>query len=313
MSSRTRLLAFEYVCGGGFGEDPPPAELLRQGRAMLGAVLAGSAAAAVYTLADARFAEGLPGRVEAVPPGACWRDAWRRELARCDAALAIAPEEDGALAGLVEDAVAAGRRSVNCSPAAVRLGGDKLAFSARLRAAGLPAAATAAWDPARPAPWPDGVVKPRCGAGGEDAHRVGRGGEPPPALDPARGWVFEPWVEGRALSLSLLASADVLELLSCNAIECGADGGRLEVGEPEVGAADGWPGLRAAASALLPELAAAAPGLRGYVGVDGVWDGRRLTVLELNPRLTLSYAGLAARLGPAALLERTLAAAGAAG
>ena len=133
------------------------------------------------------------------------------------------------------------------------------------------------------------------------------------ALDPARRWVFEPWLGGRALSLSLLASADGLELLSCNAIGCRADGGRLAVGAPEVGAADGWPGLRRAALELLPELAAAVPGLRGYVGVDGVWDGRRLTVLELNPRLTLAYAGLAERLGAAELLRRTLAAAGAGG
>ena len=307
-----RLLAFEYVCGGGCGA-APPAALRRHGRAMLAAALAGADAAEVYTLADARFAAGLPGRVELVPPETDWRAAWRRELARCDAALAIAPEEDGALAGLVEDARRAGRVSVNCLPAAVRLAGDKLAFSARLRAAGLPAAATEAWDPARPPPWPDGVVKPRCGAGGEDAHRVGGNGRAAPALDPARRWVFEPWLEGRALSLSLLASADGLELLSCNAIACRADGGRLEVGEPEVGAADGWPGLRAAARELLPQLAAAVPGLRGYVGVDGVWDGRRLTVLELNPRLTLAYAGLAARLGPAALLRRALAAAGAGG
>lgn len=307
-----RLLAFEYVCGGGLGGAPPP-ELLRQGRAMLAAALAGAGAAAVYTVADARFAAGLPGRVEAAPPGADWRAAWRRELGRCDAALAIAPEEDGALAGLVEDARAAGRFSANCEPAAIRLAGDKLAFSARLRAAGLPAAATEAWDPARPAPWPDGVVKPRCGAGGEDAHRVGRNGAAPPALDPARRWVFEPWLSGRALSLSLLAAADGLELLSCNAIGCRADGGRLAVGAPEVGAADGWPGLRRAALELLPELAAAVPGLRGYVGIDGVWDGRRLTVLELNPRLTLAYAGLAEHLGAAELLRRTLAAAGAGG
>ena len=308
-----RLLAFEYVCGGGFGDDEPPAGLLRQGRAMLAAALAGSAATEVYTLADARYADGLPGRVEVAPRGTSWRDAWRRELARCDTALAVAPEEDDRLAGLVEDARAAGRPSVNCEPETIRLAGDKLAFSARLRAAGLPAAATEVWDPARPEPWPDGVVKPRCGAGGEDMHRVGRNGRAAPALDPARSWVFEPWVDGRPLSLSLLASADGLELLSCNAIRCRADGGRLEVGEPAVGAADGWPGLREAAAELLPALAAAVPGLRGYVGLDGVWDGRRLTVLELNPRLTLSYAGLAERLGPAALLGRALAAAGAGG
>ena len=45
-------------------------------------------------------------------------------------------------------------------------------------------------------------------------------------------------------------------------------------------------------------IAAAIPGLRGFVGVDFVLgvDGRA-TVLEVNPRLTSAYVGLSARLG----------------
>ena len=39
---------------------------------------------------------------------------------------------------------------------------------------------------------------------------------------------------------------------------------------------------------------ASVPGLRGFVGVDFLWDEARdrLTVLEINPRVTTSYVGL---------------------
>ena len=51
-------------------------------------------------------------------------------------------------------------------------------------------------------------------------------------------------------------------------------------------------------AALARRIAAAIPGLRGFVGVDFVLgiDGRA-TVLEVNPRLTSAYVGLSARLG----------------
>ena len=51
---------------------------------------------------------------------------------------------------------------------------------------------------------------------------------------------------------------------------------------------------------MAARIVAAVPGLRGYVGVDGIWGGS-LTVLEINPRLTLTYAGL-----PMPLAERML-------
>ena len=52
--------------------------------------------------------------------------------------------------------------------------------------------------------------------------------------------------------------------------------------------------LRAWAQAL----ADAIPGLGGYVGVDLVWHAQRGPVLiEVNPRVTMSYVGLSAALG----------------
>jgi predicted ATP-grasp superfamily ATP-dependent carboligase len=64
---------------------------------------------------------------------------------------------------------------------------------------------------------------------------------------------------------------------------------------------------RAAAPLLQPALAAI-PGLRGFVGVDFVWDppAERATVLEINPRATTSCVGLTQLLPPGRLAEAWL-------
>ena len=47
--------------------------------------------------------------------------------------------------------------------------------------------------------------------------------------------------------------------------------------------------------ALARKVAAALPGLRGYVGIDLVWNEREgPVVIEVNPRVTCAYAGLSA-------------------
>jgi predicted ATP-grasp superfamily ATP-dependent carboligase len=51
-------------------------------------------------------------------------------------------------------------------------------------------------------------------------------------------------------------------------------------------------------AALASGVAAAMPGLRGFVGIDVVWPERGAPVLiEVNPRLTCAYVGLSRRLG----------------
>ncbi|MEE9396862.1 MAG: ATP-grasp domain-containing protein, partial [Methylococcales bacterium] len=44
-------------------------------------------------------------------------------------------------------------------------------------------------------------------------------------------------------------------------------------------------------------VAATFPGLWGYVGVDFLFADNQLLVLEVNPRLTTSYAGLSQTIG----------------
>jgi predicted ATP-grasp superfamily ATP-dependent carboligase len=55
------------------------------------------------------------------------------------------------------------------------------------------------------------------------------------------------------------------------------------------------------AMAYAQKIAGALPGLRGYVGIDFVFQGKEAYPMEVNPRLTVSSIGLERTIGPKAL------------
>ena len=289
-----KILIFEYVCGGGYQDDSPPPDLLRQGREMLRAVLADFSRlpdpVQVYTLIEERFAFDLPGRVQCRHPDGPWQDAWKSLVGHCDAVLVIAPENEGQLERLCGEVLEAGRKGLNCSLEAVRLTADKWRLNRHLQAAGVPAVETRTWGLSEPVP-ARGVIKPRDGAGCEETFALGA--QPiPPVFDSDRRWIWQPWVSGQPASLSLLIGENGVEVLSCNRIHCENREGRLHVHGLETGGFDGNLRFEEEARALASRIVAAVPGLRGYVGVDVMWQEESLTVLEINPRLTLTYTGL---------------------
>jgi predicted ATP-grasp superfamily ATP-dependent carboligase len=110
---------------------------------------------------------------------------------------------------------------------------------------------------------------------------------------------LEPWVEGEALSLSLLCTAQNAEMLSVNRQRIAIDAqGRLFFEGVTVDAL-GRDDLRMhALRALAMQVARAIPGLRGFAGIDLVWHPQRgPVVIEVNPRVTCAYVGLSAALG----------------
>ena len=289
-----KVFIFEYVCGGGFQDGSPPPDLLRQGREMLQAALMDFSrlpdSVQVYTLIEERFAFDLPEGVQCRNPAGSWHDAWLGLVRQCDAVLVVAPEGERQLELLCSEVLEEDRKSLNCSLEAIRLTADKWALNRHLQASGIPAVDTQVWIPAEPLP-ARGVIKPRYGAGCEETFVLDTASDMP-ALDPESPWVWQPWVPGEAVSLSLLAGEGEAEVLSCNRIHCENREGRLHVHGIETGGLDGDLQFREAAQVVASRVVAAVPGLRGYVGVDGMWQEGSLTVLEINPRLTLTYAGL---------------------
>jgi tyramine---L-glutamate ligase len=147
------------------------------------------------------------------------------------------------------------------------------------------------------------VVKPDDGAGGVDT-RLHSSQE-----DALGDWAqrsrvgspmaIEPWVEGEALSVSLLRCARHTEMLSVNRQRIAIDAqGALSFEGVDVNtiATDSERGRVLAR--LANQVTAAIPGLRGFVGIDLVWHPQRgPVVIEVNPRVTCAYVGLSASLG----------------
>ena len=296
-----QVFVYEYLSGGGLvdGDAAATALLMPQGLAMRDALVADLLASGdcAVTAATCAHAGALPrGAAEAVAHDGETAESFAARLAaRHDAAWIVAPETGGCLAAF-ERAIGA-PRWLGCDARSIAIASSKSATLRHLAAHDLP---TPWQHEARAARW---GVKPDDGAGSV-ATRLHNGREAAAAdlaVRHARGdsACLEPWVEGEALSLSLLCELGRAELLGVNRqrITTLADGTLRYDGV----AIDVWPRRdprRPGLAALAWRVAAALPGLRGFVGIDLVWHAQHGPVLiEINPRLTCAYVGLSQRLG----------------
>lgn len=317
-----RLLICEYVTGGGFLGQALPASLAQEGDMMLAALVKDVAAVDGIEIAAVRDwrlrAVNLPAAFRVVAAREDPWIAWRAAIEAADAVWPIAPETGGALTRLSELVLASGRALIGSRPRAVALATSKLATAAHLTAHGIavvptvPAAAALRDDlPAGPDGW---VVKPDDGAGAESTRSFRRRDELRRWLDAAPGrdnFVVQPYVGGVAASLSVLCQHGRAWLLSCNRQDIAIENGAFRFRGSSVG---GLEQRRPLFAPIAAAVAAALPDLWGYVGIDLVDSAAGSLILDVNPRLTTSYVGLARAIGmnPAALvlglIDRDLAA-----
>lgn len=247
---------------------------------------------------------GMPpaaaGRAVAPRPGESLLELVRREAPRHDRVWVVAPESGGCLLALAQAVDA--RRWMGCLPGAIRLCSSKRDTLARLTAHRIATPLVIGDEAAR---W---VVKPDDGAGSVDTrvHATRGAAEADVCARTAQGRAatLEAWVEGEALSLSLLmgsAGGDgpAAELLGVNRQRIAVDSsGTLAYRGVDILAIPPADARHAALRATAAAVARAVPGLRGYVGIDVVWHpALGPVVIEINPRLTCAYVGLCDALG----------------
>lgn len=293
--SALRLFAFDYASGGGAPDGALPDSLRRQGQIMLRALLA--------DLVE------LPG-IELITmdePGP-----FRRRFDACvqaaDAVWPLAPEAGGMLERLSRQVLRSERILLGSKPNALRVAGSKLRTARALAKAGVAVAAT--YSPVQPLPPRAGawVVTPDDGAGWLNT-RIFPGAEAALAwiaASDATGFVLQPFIPGKLGSLSLLCCDGAAQLLGCNEQRIAVRDNQFHFLGTTVNSmldADGE------FERLAQAVAAAIPGLWGHVGVDFVLAEQGVVVLEVNARMTTSYAGLHASIGcnPAALVLDLLA------
>lgn len=221
-------------------------------------------------------------------------DSW---LDQADGVWPIAPEGEGLLESLCQRIEARGKVLLSSPSAAVQLTASKLATQRRFTEKGLPGVPTWPLESAtdRGRGWPR-VIKPDDGAGSEDTMVV----DSPAAVErflaktPPRRWIFQPYLSGRAMSLSALFRSGEARLLTVNAMAMSQQTGRFSLEGLTVNLTLA-PRLFSTFERLTSQIAAAFPELWGYAGIDFLWNGQGPRLLEINPRLTTAFIGL----GPA--------------
>jgi predicted ATP-grasp superfamily ATP-dependent carboligase len=309
------VLIHEWVTGGGLAGEPCPESWAAEGRAMRRAIAAdfaalpGAGSRVVVTL-DARWADD-PGPWAIVPivPGALPRRLLR--LAReADYTLLIAPETTGILAALTRDLERAGARLLGSSPGAVELTGDKARLAEWFDAHGIATLRTRTIVPAEGLPdnfaYP-AVLKPVDGAGSIDTFYLTDTASVPGAARRMERALLQAYHPGIPMSASFL-------------VDGRSSAGLIGIGRQNVAIEDGkfrylggvLPAPCPRAEALLRRAIGSVPGLRGFVGVDFLWDLARseAVVLEINPRPTTSIVGLTRLLPPGCLARAWLDACG---
>lgn len=305
---------YEWCCSGGLHGQSAHADL--EGIAVLGRMMLEALAAdvardpelAVTVLVDAGRAVDVPPGVNVRPvkPGTEMETllAAAREAAWT---VIVAPENEGILAARVAAVRSAGARVLAAPGPFIALASDKQATVAALAAAGVPVPAGRSLAPAEPVPAGfhlPAVRKVRDGVGCEGMEILHRR-DVQPAAGPTR---LEALVAGTPIGVSCLCGPRGIEVLP--PMQQRFSGGD----RPQYLGSDMLDdeGMARRAGALarrsVAAVASAAGGEQpvGWVGVDMMLgsreDGRLDRVLEVNPRLTVSFVWLAPR-APSSLVR----------
>jgi predicted ATP-grasp superfamily ATP-dependent carboligase len=317
-----RIVVHEWCCSGGLAGPeaavvgPAADAILPEARGMFRALLVDARRCPgldVVALVDETRPLELPAGIDRrpVPPGA-EIETLADAAAGADAVVVVAPETAGILGRRVAAVRAAGGRPLACDPAFIAVAADKQATALALAAAGVPVPAGRRLEPH--AEWPADFIRPAIckrldGVGGDGLRIVDRAGPTPPVFGrPSR---IEAFAAGLPVGVALICTAGearivaVLEQVFAPGEPGSYRGGRsLADGRARERAAD----LARRAVGAVSRAAAAAAG--GWVGVDMILgdreDGMADRVLEVNPRLTTAFVGLAPR-APASLVGAMLA------
>lgn len=294
-----KIFVYEHITGGGMLDDPQVAALAPEGELMLRALvddLMAIPGVEVTVLRDARLSADLTAFIHTVRTVEEFWPAFRRTAGEADAVWPIAPEQDGILARITREAIHCNRTLLGCRPDAVDIATGKRATAEVLGRAGIPVIPIYAEENAVPQEVNEIVVKPDDGAGCQDTRLFQDRTELRRWLQahPDPKWILQPFVRGEARSLSMLCCDGRDRLLACNQQKVEIIDGTFRFDGVSVNAIPDRDGRYAE---LASRVACALPGLWGYCGVDFIETAGGPVVVEVNPRLTTSYAGLCRAIG----------------
>lgn len=297
------IFIYDHITGGGVGGQVIPEPLMRRSENVVRALVSDFLRMPGIQLClwrDQRLPE-LPYsgfddlRVQQLKVEQFDRQRWQAQVEAVDAVWIIAPETGGVLESLSTSVLRIGKTLLGSSPKAVSLCASKLACANVLRTVGIDVAETAAVD--RVVDWDfPCVLKPDDGMGGNDIWRFPDSRtavEFHARRSFTRPMIIQQFIEGDVGSISMLCNQGRATVLSINALQTGTQDGRIFYKSTNVGGfSTRTPRFMQMLKAMAEMVAAAIPGLWGFVSIDFVMSAQGPRIIEVNPRLTDAFVGL---------------------
>jgi tyramine---L-glutamate ligase len=297
---KLKILVFEYITGGGLNKSDLPESLAREGLLMLQSLidnLAGIEMIEFLIMLDCRMIGKLtpkPANIRFIRPEHDSRQEFTRLMSLCDAVWPIAPESDSILQTLCEEVDLSGKLLLTSSASAVAVAGDKWLTYGHLRRHCIDAVQTQ-----RLADFcftsGEWIIKPVDGVGCADSYLIADKKDFDTITAPLdkNKYIVQPHLQGEKISLSCLLKQGRGWLLCANRQQFDLIKKQYHL----TGITVNFTSNTARYHELVNAVAKAMPDLWGYVGVDLIETAGQILILEINPRLTTSYAGIYAALG----------------
>ena len=308
-----KLFIYEHITSGALANEVLPSSLSHEGDLMLQAALADAVRCddiKVTTLRDSRLSPvNLSNNISThiIRDAADVTAAFAVALAAADAALLIAP--DPLLIKLNQQVLDAGKTLLGCSPTAVATASDKYQCSQQLAKQGVatPTEQVADCWQADDFAAPTGyIIKPISGVGCEatqwlaDTAAVSCWRDTQP-VNSLKSWLIQAYYRGTTASLTVLCDRGSATVLTINQQQIQRQEGMLIF----TGCTLNSNCLsHDSATDIAEQVHQAITGLWGIIGIDIICTDNALVVVDVNPRLTTSYAALheATGLNPMQLL-----------
>jgi tyramine---L-glutamate ligase len=297
---KLKILVFEYITGGGLNKFDLPEFLVREGLLMLQSLidnLARIETVELLIMLDYRMIERLtsrPTNIHIIRPEQECRQEFTRLMPLCDAVWPIAPESDAILQTLCEEVELSAKLLLTSPASAVAIAGNKWLTYGYLRRhciATVPTQRLADFG-FTPGEW---IIKPVDGIGCADSYLIADKKDFNTITAPLdkHKYIIQPHIQGEKTSLSGLFKQGRGWLVCANRQYFDLTDKQYHL----TGITVNFQSDISKYLNLVNDVAKAMPELWGYVGIDLIETPDQILVLEINPRLTTSYAGIYAALG----------------
>lgn len=322
-----KILVFEYITGGGFNKQELPDSLASEGRLMLNALLDNlrqhtmhetGNGVKVLVMLDSR----VNGSVDTagfdtviIEPEHNSHEEFVRLALLCDVVWPVAPESDDILQTLCQTVEMLGKRLLTSPADAVAVTGNKFNTYQHLKQHQIATVPTrifndtdwvnesdrqdfaqeftrinAANPVSKAGQW---LVKPVDGVGCTDSYILVDRQDFEQMRSRKGCYVIQPHIQGKKTSLSCLFKEGRGWLLCVNLQQFNIINQQYQLSKIVVN----YDSDIRVYQDLVDDIARALPELWGYAGIDLIETVEQRLVLEINPRLTTSFAGISAALG----------------